>query len=163
MYLTRSYNDLIVDQITLFTDYTSSLIFAGYIVVYVGKQTGRQHKRMCGSRTDIIYKVNDTVYSHFKQPEHSILSMRVCIIEKQIKYHKTSNADLATHLRRQKRNYMTRELGTATPYDCNDKNSGINILSSPACRLVNVMDIFNAASWCIRRHHHCYYTLHILP
>jgi len=43
---------------------------------------------------------------------------------------------------------------TPTPYGCNDKIDGISILSSPTCRSVNVMDIFNSAPWRKRSHGH---------
>jgi hypothetical protein len=39
-----------------------------------------------------------------------------------------NNPNLATPLRRQKKDYGIRELGTATPYDCNDNIEGIGIL-----------------------------------
>ena len=58
-----------------------------------------------------VTNVNDIVYQHFNQPDHSILSMRVRIIEKKID-HRTNNPNLATSLRRQKEDYWIRELGT---------------------------------------------------
>ena len=82
--------------------------------------------------------------------------MRVRIIEKI--YHRTNNPNLTTPLRRQKEDYWIRELGTATPYGCNDKIDGIGILSSPTCRSVNVMDIFNFAPRRKRSHDHRHYT-----
>ena len=57
-----------------------------------------------------------------------------------------------------KSNRLDAKLGTATPYGCNDKIDGIYILSSPTCRLANVMDIFNSAPWRKRSHGHRYYT-----
>ena len=59
-------------------------------------------------------------------------------------------------LRRQKEDYWIRELVTATPCGCNDKIDGIGILSSPTCRSVNVMDIFNSTRK--RSHGHRHYT-----
>ena len=44
--------------------------------------------------------LNDIVYQHCNQPNHLILSIRVRIIEKI--YHRTTNPNLATPLRRQK-------------------------------------------------------------
>ena len=82
-------------------------------LVYVGVTKGKLHKRICGHRSSIINNVNDIVYQHFNQPDHSIFSMQVRIIQKI--YHKTNNANLATPLRRQKEDYWIRELGTATP------------------------------------------------
>ena len=111
---------------------------------------------MCGHRSDINNNANDIVYQHFNQPDHSILSMRVRIIEKI--YHRTNNPNLATPLRRQKEDYWIRELGTATPYGCNDKIDGIGILSGPACSSVNVMDIFNSSPRRKRSHGHRHYT-----
>ena len=82
--------------------------------------------------------------------------MQVRIIQKI--YHGTNNPNLATPLHRQKENYWIRELGTATPYSCNDKIDGKGILSSPTCRSVNVMDIFNSAPRRKRSHGHRHYT-----
>ena len=82
--------------------------------------------------------------------------MRVRIIEKI--YHRINNPNLATPLRRQKKDYWIRQLGTATPYDCNDKIDAIGILSSPTYRSVNVMDIFNSALRRKRSHGHRHYT-----
>ena len=44
------------------------------------------------------------------------------------------------------------------PYGCNDKIDGIDILSSPICRSVNVMDIFYSAPQCKRSYGHRHYT-----
>ena len=44
------------------------------------------------------------------------------------------------------------------PYGCNDNIDGIGILSSPTCRSVNVMDIFNSAPRRKRSHGHRHYT-----
>jgi len=121
-------------------------------LVYVGETKGKLHKRICGHRSGIINIVNDIIYQHFNQPDHSILSIRVRINEKI--YHRTNNLNLATPLRRQKENYWIRELGTATPYGCNDKINGIGIMSSATCVSVNVMDIFNSTSRRRRSHGH---------
>jgi len=123
-------------------------------LVFVGETKGKLHKRICGHRSRIIHNVNDIVYQHFNKPDHPILSMRVRIIEKI--YHRTNNPNLATPLRRQREDYWIRELGTVTRYGCNDKIDGIGILSSPTCRSVNVMDIFNSTRK--RSHGHRHYT-----
>jgi hypothetical protein len=117
---------------------------------------GKLHKRTCGNRSGIINNVNDIVYQRFNQPGHSNLSMRVRIIEKI--YHRTSNPNLTTPLHRQREDYWIRELGTATPNGCNDKIDGIGILSSPTCRSVNVMDIFNSGPRRKRSHGHRHFT-----
>jgi hypothetical protein len=113
-----------------------------------------------GHRSGIINNINDIVYQHFNQPDHSILSMRVLIIEKI--YHRTNNPNLATPLRRQQEDYWIWELRTATQYGCNDKMYGIDILSSPICRSVNVMYIFNSSPRRKRSHGHRQYTFPIL-
>ena len=86
-------------------------------LVYVGETKGKLRKRICGHRPGIINNVNDTIFQHFNQPDHSILSMRVRVIEKI--YHRSNNPNLTTPLRRQKEDYGIRELGTATHYGCN--------------------------------------------
>ena len=68
-------------------------------------------------------------YQHSNQPDHSILSMRVRIIDKI--YHRTNNPNLATPLRKQMEEYWIRELRGATPYGCNDKADGIRHLVLP--------------------------------
>ena len=111
---------------------------------------------MCGHRSDINLNANDILYQHFNQPDHSIVSMTVRIIEKI--YHSSNNPNLSTTLRRQKEDYWIRQLGTATPYGCNDKIDGIGILSSPSCNSVNVMNIFNSTPRRRRSHGHRHYT-----
>jgi hypothetical protein len=66
-------------------------------LVYVGEAKDKLHKRICGHRSGIIRNVSDIVYQHFNQHVHSILSMRVRIIEKI--YNRTNNPNLATPLR----------------------------------------------------------------
>jgi len=51
------------------------------MIYYVGETKCKQHKRMCGRRSLSNSNCNDIVYQHFNQPVHSILSMRVHIIE----------------------------------------------------------------------------------
>ena len=75
----------------------------------------------------------------------------------------TINPHLATPLCTQKEDFWIRQLGTATPYGCNNKIDGIGILSSPSCSSVNVMNIFNSNPRRTRSHGHCHYrspTLH---
>jgi hypothetical protein len=129
-------------------------------LVYVDETKGKLHKRICGHRSGIINNVNDIVFQHFNQPDHSILSMGVRIIDKI--YHRTNNPNLTIPLREQKEDHWIRELGTATPYGCNDKIDGICSLSSPTCRSVNVMYIFNSAPRSKRSHGHRHYTSPIL-
>ena len=92
-YFTRSYDDL---------NYKSANVVHGLEcnlcgLVYVGVTKGKLHKRICGHRSSIINNVNDIVYQHFNQPDHSIFPMRVRIIENI--YHGTNNPNLATPLK----------------------------------------------------------------
>ena len=92
----RSYDDLNCKSANVV--YGLECILCG--LVYVGETKGKLHKRICGHRSGIINIVNNIIYQHFNQPDHSILSIRVRINEKI--YHRTNNPNLATHLRRQK-------------------------------------------------------------
>ena len=103
-YFTRSYDDLNCKSANVVYGLECNLCG----LVYVGETRGKLHKRICGHRSGIINNVNDIVYQHFNQPDHSILSMPVRIIEKI--YHMTNNPNLATPLRRQKKDYWIREL-----------------------------------------------------
>ena len=76
--------------------------------------------------------------------------------------HRTNNPNLATPLRRQKKCYWIPELGTVKSYGCNYKIDRKGIQSSPTCRSVNVMGIFNSASWRKRSHDNLHYTPPIL-
>ena len=92
-YFTRNYDDL---------NYKSANVVYGLEcnlcgLVYVGVTKGKLHKRICGHRSSIINNVNDIVYQHFNQPDHSIFPMRVRIIENI--YHGTNNPNLATPLK----------------------------------------------------------------
>ena len=151
-YFTRSYDDLNCKSINVVYGLECNLCG----LVYVGETKGRLNKRMCGHRSDINLNANDILYQHFNQPDHSIVSMTVRIIEKI--YHSSNNPNLSTTLRRQKEDYWIRQLGTATPYGCNDKIDGIGILSSPSCNSVNVMNIFNSTPRRRRSHGHRHYT-----
>jgi hypothetical protein len=98
-YFTRSYDDLNCKSANVGYGLECNL----YGLVYVGETKGKLHIRICGNRSGIIHNVNDIVYQHFNQPDHSILSMRVRIIEKI--YNRTNNPNLATPLRRQREDY----------------------------------------------------------
>ena len=119
-------------------------------LIYVGETKGRLNVRMNGHRSGINTSKLPEVYQHFNQPDHSILSMRVRILEKI--YHPTNNPNLSTPLRRQKEEYWIRKLGTAIPYGCNDKIDSIGNLSSPRCEDVNVMNIFEYSPRRTRSH-----------
>jgi hypothetical protein len=55
---------------------------------------------MCGHRSVIKKNIFSEVYHHFRQPEHSNLSMKVRILEKI--HHPSKNPNLSAPLRRQK-------------------------------------------------------------
>jgi uncharacterized protein (UPF0212 family) len=67
---------------------------------------------------------------------------------------------LTTTHRKQKEDYWILELGSETSYGCNDKIDGIYILSSPTCRSVNIMHIFNSTHRHERSHGHRHYKTH---
>jgi len=50
-----------------------------------------------------------------------------CDLYDRKKYNRINNPNLGTPLHRQNENYWIRELGTATPYGCNDKIDGIHL------------------------------------
>ena len=111
---------------------------------------------MNGHRSGINTNKFPAIYQHFNQADHSILSMKVRILEKV--YHPSNHPGLSTPERRRKEEYWIRELGTAMPYGCNDKIDSIGNLSSPKCSDVNVMRIFNESTRRKRGHGHRHYT-----
>ena len=88
-------------------------------------------------------------------PDHSILSFKVRILEKI--YHPTNNPSLSTLLCRQREEFWIRELGTATPYSCNDKIDSVGNLTSPRCSSVNSMRLFGSSQRRKRSHGHRHY------
>ena len=65
--------------------------------------------------------------------------MGVIVIEKI--YHHTNSPSLSTPYHREREEYCIKELGTASPYGCNDNVSSIGNLTSPSCSNVNVMNL----------------------
>ena len=53
-------------------------------LIYVGETKGSLNKRMSGHRFQINNGGQQLLYKHFNSPDHSILSMKVRIIEKNI-------------------------------------------------------------------------------
>ena len=102
---------------------------------------------MNGHRFQINHGGNQLLYRHFNLPDHSILSMKVRILEKI--YHPTNNPSLSTPFRRKREEHWIRQLGTAAPYGCNDHIDSIGNLTSPGCQSVNVLNLFDRTS---RRH-----------
>ena len=72
-------------------------------------------------------------------------------------YHPTNNPSLSTPLRRQCEEFWIRELGTAAPYDCNDKIDSVGNLTSPRCSSINVMRLFGSSQRRKRSHGHRHY------
>jgi len=87
--------------------------------LYVGENKGQLNKRMNGHRSEI----NHARYQYFNQPNHSVLSLKVRILENI--YHPTNSPQLSTPHRRKREEYWIRLLGTATPYGCNEKIESI--------------------------------------
>ena len=53
-------------------------------LIYVGETKGRLNTRMCGHRSSVNSEKYQLVYKHFNQPYHSIRSVKVRILEKNI-------------------------------------------------------------------------------
>ena len=83
-------------------------------LIYVGETRERLNKRMCGHRSGVNNAECQFVYQHFQQADHSILNMKVRILEK--KYHPTNSPILRTPFRLKTEEHWIRELGTAIPY-----------------------------------------------
>ena len=125
-------------------------------LIYVGETKGPLNKRINGHRYQINNNGNQLLYRHFNQPDHSILTMGVVILEKI--YHHTNSPTLSTPYRRQREEFWIKELGTASPYGCNDNITGVGNLSSPNCSQVNVMNLFPVFERRRRSHGHRHYT-----
>ena len=91
---------------------------------------------------------NQLLYRHFNPPDHSVLTMKVRILEKI--YHPTNKPNSScTPFRRKREEHWIRQLGTAAPYGCNDHIDSIGNLTSSGCQTVNVLNMFDRTS---RRH-----------
>ena len=124
-------------------------------LIYVGETQGALHKHINGHRYEINNGGNQVLYQHFNKPDHSILSMKVRIIEKI--YHHTNSPTLSRPYRIQREEHWIRQLGTAMPYGCNDNIKSVGNLSSPACSSVNMMDLFKPSPYRNHIHGHRYY------
>ena len=96
------------------------------------------------------------LYRHFNQPDYSIVSMKVVLIEKI--YHHTNSPTLSTHFRRQREEFSIKILGTASPYGCYDNLSSVGNLTSPSCSKTNAMNLFPSHSKRKRSHGHRLHT-----
>ena len=124
-------------------------------LIYVVETKGQLHNRMSCHRYEINHGSNQLLYQHFNQPDHSILSFKVRILEKI--YHPTNNPSPSTPLRRQREEFLIRKLGTAAPYDCNDKIDSVGKLTSSGCSSVNVMRLFGSSQRRKRSHGYRHY------
>ena len=125
-------------------------------LIYVGETKGQLNKRISGHRFHILNNGGQLLYQHFNLPDHSILSKGVIVIEKI--YHHTNSPSLSTPYRREREEYWIKELGTASPYGCNDNVSSIGNLTSPLCSNVNVMNLFPSFNRKKRSHGTRHYT-----
>ena len=57
-------------------------------------------------------------------------------------YPYTNSPNLSTYYRREREEVWIKELGTTSPYGCNDNVSSVGNLSSPSCSNINVMNYF---------------------
>ena len=124
-------------------------------LIYVGETQGALHKRINAHRSEINNGGTQVLYKHFNQQDHSVLSMKVRIIEKI--YHHTNSPTLSRPYRIEREEFWIRQLGTAMPYGCNDNIKSLGNLSSPACSSVNVMDLFKQSPRRSRSHGHRHY------
>ena len=117
-------------------------------LIYVGETRGELRKRMNGHRSQINNGGYQLLYRHFNLPDHSVLSMKVRILEKN--YHSTHKSISSyTTFRRKREEHWIRQLVTANPHGCNDHIDSIGNLTSPGCQSVNVLNLFDRT---IRRH-----------
>ena len=82
--------------------------------------------------------------------------MGVIVIEKI--YPHTNSPNLSTYYRREREEVWIKELGTTSPYGCNDNVSSVGNLSSPSCSNINVMNLFPSFKSRRRSHGHRHYT-----
>ena len=122
---------------------------------HVGK-TGRSlRSRINGHREGIIKDGQSLLYKHFRLHGPSAADMKVQILEKIQHF---SENPLNTRLHRRLRElHWIRELGNADPYGCNEQMKGVGTLSSPSCKLNNVLGIFNKQQRRKKSHGHRHY------
>lgn len=85
---TRSHDDLSCKSTNLIYGLECNLCG----LIYVGETQERLNKRMCGHRSGINTTKFPTVYQHFNQQDHSILSMKVRILEKKLPSYEQSRS-----------------------------------------------------------------------
>ena len=151
IYKTQTYEQLTCGSLNVV--YAIHCIRCG--LMYVG-ETGRSVKsRINGHRAGIIKDGQSLLYKHFHLPGHSVVDMKVQILEKI--YHSSENpVNIRLH-RRLRELHWIKKLGTAAPYGCNDQIKGVGTLCSPSCKHTNVLGIFNKQHRRKRSHGHRHY------
>jgi len=71
--------------------------------LYVDENKGQLNKRINGHRSEINHAGNQILYQHFNHPNHSVLSLKVRILEKI--YHPTNSPQLSIPHRRKREEY----------------------------------------------------------
>ena len=100
---------------------------------------------MNGHRSQIKNGGNQLLYRYFNLPDHSVLSMKVRILEKI--YHPTNkNINICTPISRKREEHWIRQLGIAAQYGCNDHIDSIGNPTSPVCQSVNALNLFDGTS-----------------
>ena len=95
-YSTQGYGDIKCNT----PNVVYGIICAHCGIIYVGETKVPLNKRINGHRYQINNNGNQLLYQHFNQPDHSILSMSVIVLEKI--YHHTNSPILSTPYRRQR-------------------------------------------------------------
>jgi len=98
-YFTRSFDDLTCKSSNVVYGLECSLcgLFG---------ETKGQLKRMNGHRSEINHAGNQILYQYFNQPNHSVLSLKVRLLE--IIYHSSNSPQLSTPHRRKREEYWIR-------------------------------------------------------
>ena len=82
-------------------------------LIYVGETKGELRKRMNGHRSSINTGGNQLLYKHFNLPDHSVLSMKVRILEKI--YHPTNSPGLSTPISSETGGTLDQTTGNCRP------------------------------------------------
>jgi len=121
-------------------------------LIYVGQTGQKLSKRISNHRSNINRHVRTPVYEHFNNHNHSIVCMKVRIIEKI--YHYTNSSKLSRKYREDRELFWIKELGTTLPYGCNDNIKGVGNLSNSHQGNVNSLNLLNSQSRRKRSHGH---------
>ena len=119
-------------------------------LIYVGQTGQKLSKRVANHRSNINRQVRTPIYEHFNSHNHSIVCMKVRIIEKI--YHYTNSPILSRKYREDRELFWIKELGTTLPYGCNDNIKGIGNLSNVRQDNVNSLSLLNSQTRRKRSH-----------